>query len=263
MTGNLIMNNRKIQILAPYYPQFELIAKTANSATTFSLAAFQGDYIDSAAMWIWTDKTNNAKSRRGLVLYGYGAQANPDLAIALRQCDTAGTWLSNLYVLHSGNFDNYALPLTGGTLTGDLTAPHVYGAVWNDYAEFRNTKEKIEPGRVVIENGNDTLSLSNLRLQGGANIVSDTFGFAIGKTEECMTPIAVSGRVLAYTNEPRETFLPGEPVCSGPHGTVSRMSRQEVTLYPDRIIGTVSAVPDYETWGTGNVKINGRIWIKV
>lgn len=36
------------------------------------------------------------------------------------------------------------------------------GAAWNDYAEFRQSKENktIEPGRVVYENGDDTLSIS-------------------------------------------------------------------------------------------------------
>ena len=41
------------------------------------------------------------------------------------------------------------------------------------------------------------------------------------------------------------------------------MTREEVIQYPDRIVGTVSCVPKYEVWGTGNVKVNGRIWIKV
>ena len=41
------------------------------------------------------------------------------------------------------------------------------------------------------------------------------------------------------------------------------MTREEVREYPDRIIGTVSEIPDYEVWGTGNVKVNNRIWIKV
>jgi hypothetical protein len=42
----------------------------------------------------------------------------------------------------------------------------LYGAVWNDYAEYREFAESPEPpyGRVVIENGNDTLSLSTERL---------------------------------------------------------------------------------------------------
>lgn len=47
---------------------------------------------------------------------------------------------------------------------GSLYANQVWGAVWNDYAEFRITTEEIEPGRVVIENGDDTLSLSIERM---------------------------------------------------------------------------------------------------
>lgn len=147
--------------------------------------------------------------------------------------------------------------------SGAFTAPSVYGAVWNDYAEFRATKEEIEAGRVVVENGDDTLSLATERLMPGANVVSDTFGFAIGETETSKTPLAVSGRALVYTYEDRNSYNPGDPVCSGPNGTVSKMTREEIMTYPDRMIGTVSAIPEYETWGTGNVKVNGRIWIKV
>jgi hypothetical protein len=140
----------------------------------------------------------------------------------------------------------------------------IYGAVWNDYAEFRRSKQKdIKPGHVVIETGRGDLVLSSKRMQPGGNIVSDTYGFAIGEAKECKTPIAVSGRVLAYPYEDRDSYQAGDPVCSGPNGTISKMTREEVREYPDRIIGTVSEIPDYEVWGTGNVKVNGRIWIKV
>ena len=149
------------------------------------------------------------------------------------------------------------------TPAGTLTATKVYGAVWNDYAEFRESNEQIEPGRVVIENGDDTLSLSRDRLQPGPNVVSDTYGFAIGETSKAKTPIAVSGRVLAYPYESIDTFSAGDPVCSGPNGTVSKMTREEVMMYPDRIIGIVSSIPTYKTWGTDNVDVNGRIWIKI
>lgn len=139
----------------------------------------------------------------------------------------------------------------------------LYGAVWNDYAEFRTTVLNAKPGQVLIENGDGSLRLSTERLQPGCEIVSDTFGFAIGETDKCKTPIAVSGRVLAYTYEDRNTFIAGEPVCSGPNGTVSHMTREEAKEYPERIIGTVSEIPSYERWGTGDVEINGRIWIRI
>lgn len=156
---------------------------------------------------------------------------------------------------------------TSGTVQncvlGTLRADKVYGAVWNDYAEYRQTKKHIQPGYCVIETGKGDLIKSSKRLQPGANIVSDTFGFAIGETEQTKTPLAVSGRVLAYPYEDRNSYQAGDPVCSGPNGTISKMTREEVREYPDRIIGTVSEIPDYEIWGTGNVKVNNRIWIKV
>lgn len=146
---------------------------------------------------------------------------------------------------------------------GAFRAGQVYGAVWNDYAEYRQTKKYIQPGYCVIETGKGDLIKSSERLQPGANIVSDTFGFAIGETEQTKTPLAVSGRVLAYPYEDRDSYQAGEPVCSGPNGTISKMTREEVREYPDRIIGTVSEIPNYEVWGTGNVKVDNRIWIKV
>lgn len=144
------------------------------------------------------------------------------------------------------------------------TSYALYGAVWNDYAEFRKG-DTIESGKCVIEVGDDTLITSTERMMPGANITSDTFGFAIGETKQAKTPIAVSGRVLAYPYESREEFKKniGRPVCSGPNGTVSIMTDEEYRNKGYCAIGTISAVPDYEEWGTGKVKVNGRVWIKV
>lgn len=141
----------------------------------------------------------------------------------------------------------------------------VTGAVWNDYAEYRESTTT-KPGLVVFENGDDTLSPTTERLSHFAGIVSDTWGFCQGETERAKTPIAVAGRVLAYTYQERNKYQPGDCVCAAPGGTVDIMTREEVERYPDRIVGTVSCVPDYEEWGQGDrpaVKVDGRIWIKV
>lgn len=150
------------------------------------------------------------------------------------------------------------------TNSGNVSANKVYGAVWNDYAEFR-ISNCLEPGRVVCEYGDDTLSIASKRLQPGASIISDTYGFAIGETDEAKCPIAVSGRVLAYGYEDKDEFKLniGRPVCAGPNGTVSIMTDDEYKNYGYCAIGTISAVPDYEEWGTGKIKVNNRIWIKV
>lgn len=193
------------------------------------------------------------------------------------ECDYSASWTvrTSLYYTYGNSSDTNKQTVEpqssypgfkagdGGAINGVIRAGQVYGAVWNDYAEYRQTKEYIQPGYCVIETGKGDLIKSSKRLQPGANIVSDTFGFAIGETEQTKTPLAVSGRVLAYPYEDRDSYQAGDPVCSGPNGTISKMTREEVREYPERIIGTVSEIPDYEVWGTGNVKVNNRIWIKV
>lgn len=136
----------------------------------------------------------------------------------------------------------------------------LYGAVWNDYAEFRKCSNG-EAGRCVVENGDDTMSLSTKRLQHGG-IISDTFGFVIGDQKNGK-PIAVSGRVLAYTDKDRNNFKPGDAVCSGPNGSISKMTRKEIKEYPEKILGVVSSIPTYEFWGPKQIPVDGRIWIKV
>lgn len=152
-----------------------------------------------------------------------------------------------------------------------------YGACWNDYAEMRNIPEanntydntnerKIKlAGRCVREVGDDTMVLSTERMQPGCKIISDTFGFNIGETDDCKTPIAVSGRALVYIYEGREVARQhiGQPVCSGPDGTVSIMTDEEYAAKGYCCVGTISAVPEYETWGSGNIQVDDRIWIYV
>lgn len=156
-----------------------------------------------------------------------------------------------------------ALIVSGGIgAAGNIYGSKVYNAVWNDYAEFRKA-ETLEPGRVVIEDASGEMKLSSERLQPGASIISDTFGSAMGETEECKTPIAVAGRVLTYYHGDINMYTVGAAVGTGPNGTVSLMTREEIMTYPDRIVGIVSEIPSYEEWGPEHIKVNGRIWIKI
>lgn len=181
---------------------------------------------------------------------------------------TNGSWEIGVYTSDNLWF-TYASDVNYDSNTNTVAQFHaasngaLYGAVWNDYAEFRSTVPNSKPGQVVVENGDGTLCLSSTRLQPGCEVVSDTFGFAIGETDDCKTPIAAAGRVLAYTYEDRNEFIAGEPVCSGPNGTVSRMTLEEARLYPHCIIGTVSEIPSYKRWSSGDVEVDGRIWIRI
>lgn len=139
----------------------------------------------------------------------------------------------------------------------------IYGAVWNDYAEFRKQNETIKPGYCVTSTKDGKVKLITERMQYCEGIVSDTFGFSIGGTAECKTPLAVSGRVLAYYSGNIDEYEIGDVLCANFDGTVCKMTREEIKEYPDRIVGTVSEIPTYETWGDGNVSTENRIWVKI
>ena len=132
--------------------------------------------------------------------------------------------------------------------------------IGNDYAENRQSAVA-EPGRVVIEDKDGVLKMSQERLLPGGNIISDTYGSLLNEHGD--TPIAVAGRVLAYPWEPVEEFELGDALCTGPYGTVSKMSRDEIREFPERIIGIVSEIPNYSVWGNKKINVNGRIWVKV
>lgn len=133
----------------------------------------------------------------------------------------------------------------------------MHGAAWNDYAEKRKVLGLANPGDVVCENGDGTLSLSEERLQMCPYVVSDTYGFVIGEDND--TPLAVAGRALVKVTD--EKVAVGDCLCAGQDGKAYVMSRPEVMAYPDRILGVVTEVPDYDEWN--GVKINNRVWIKI
>ena len=139
----------------------------------------------------------------------------------------------------------------------------LFGAAWNDYAEYREIAEELKPGYCVASGDNGQVFKTLEMMQACDGIVSDTFGFVIGDTSNNQVPLAVAGRVLAYCHGDRKDYHAGDTVCAGPEGKVMKMTREQIQAYPDRIVGVVSEIPEYETWGAGNVVVDGRIWIKV
>ena len=231
---------------------------------------------NNCAAFIWDKPGNNYT--------GVGACAEND-TIYFGACDANGAWVTSYrqkwkfngsLVVGGGDDNCNIVPWTNNYSTigteslkwwkiyaTNIYGDKVYGAVWNDYAEYRGQFENIPAGRVTYCKNDGKLRITTERLQKFEGVVSDTFGFSIGETDNAKTPLAVSGRVLVYTYEPRDVFNSGDCVCAAPNGTVSKMSREEIVAYPDRIVGIVSEIPEYETWGTGEVPVNGRIWIKV
>ena len=155
-----------------------------------------------------------------------------------------------------------AVTVAGGLgVGGTIYADKVLGAAWNDYAEFRNVFGAAEPGDVVVEYWNGFVIKADKRLSPSAMVVSDTFGFCIGKTDMLCVPIAVSGRVLVNVEGDRRKYKTGDVLCAGAYGKASKMRWYEKILFPHRAIGIVSSIPDETTWN--DIKINDRVWMKV
>lgn len=242
------------------------------------------DVIGKAVLFSSNDATtNDRKKRLGLIqtlvykenqVSDFGSQTDVDTSLKRVRTHIAAyrpTMDDNCYASIYVDIDSNGNAVAGvgainnknETDTPDRVNDIVfYGAAWNDYAEFRNQKDNIEPGYCVASNDNGQVYKTTKKYQACDGIVSDTFGFAIGKTEINKTPLAVAGRVLAYCGEERSTYHAGDTVCAGPEGKVYKMTREEVREYPDRIIGTVSEIPTYEIWNN-KVQVNDRIWIKI
>lgn len=205
------------------------------------------------------DQTANGAPTTYLSVIGFGNGTGGHIEIAGQWTGNSGLWMRGLRDCCDDWYSWNRIWCQGNSVTG---------AVWNDYAECRQS-DCSEPGRVVFERGDDTLTKTEKRLQHFAGVISDTWGFSQGETDKAKTNIAVAGRVLVYTYQDRNNYKPGDCVCAAPNGTIDIMTREEIIKFPDRIVGTVSCVPDYEEWGGGKnadrdpVKINGRIWIKV
>lgn len=114
------------------------------------------------------------------------------------------------------NFDvSGKLSLTGGTLTGPLvgttitadviTANKVYGAIWNDYAEWfekENVNDTFDFGDICSWNKNGVVlaSPSDVKVVG---VVSNTYGHILGgfpladmeENNKHFVPIGLTGRV--------------------------------------------------------------------
>ena len=137
----------------------------------------------------------------------------------------------------------------------------LFGAAWNDYAEYRQLEGlTAKPGEVVCETGHDTVERSAGKLGPAPAVVSNTYGFIIGE-EENSVPVAVAGKVLVYVEGNREKYKVGDVFCAGADGKACLMTKEEIKMYPDRILGYYVGTPDYEYFN--DVPVDGRVWIRI
>lgn len=223
----------------------------------------------------WLEKTTKTEGGNNVDQYGLKIfLPNETTAATLLDNKTWGDHTSesdiNLRTLKiNGNVGSIStetgtLVVTGGVgISGTLNADSISGAVWNDYAEYREADGEILPGHCVTEIGDGRVKKTAKRLERLPLLVSDTFGFSIGRINDNDVPVAVCGRVLAFTDKPLSHFQIGDWVCAGKDGKVSKMNFFEKIFFADRRVGIVSSFPQQETWGSGNVSTKNRIWIRV
>jgi len=147
---------------------------------------------------------------------------------------------------------------------GYLYATRVYNAVYNDIADFQLLADVLTPGLCYFEH-RDGAKICTERCQIGVmGIASDTYGYGIGvRAEETSTvPIAVAGWVLAHVDK---EYASGTPLTNNAIGSLTEMTMEEKTQYPERIIAIYARREDSLTWGPEDQKItvNGRHWVKV
>ena len=148
--------------------------------------------------------------------------------------------------------------------TGELWATKVYNAVFNDYAEYRKSKLKVAAGKIVCEVGNDEVRpCTNKRNKSKLFVVTDTYGSIMGNSENSV-PVALAGRVLVHV-ENKDKLKVGDYIGCNKNAIGRKISKIEALLHPERVVGTVSSIPDYEYWGNKpfQVKVNGRVWVNV
>jgi hypothetical protein len=78
-----------------------------------------------------------------------------------------GGYIDFHYNSSSADYTSRIIESASGTLSvngANITGGKVYGAVWNDYAEYRICNENFIPGQVVYEIGDDTMSITTKRL---------------------------------------------------------------------------------------------------
>jgi hypothetical protein len=148
-----------------------------------------------------------------------------------------------------------------GYFAGTLSASQVYGAVWNDIADFLDLDEEIEIeyGKVYFRSQDNKVTKTAKRGNIFIGIASDTFGFGIGRKEnKPQLPIAIGGWVLAHTDK---VYPAGTPLIAGADGVLIKPKLFEKILFPERIVATFDREEKEEFWNEKEVK--GRHWVKV
>lgn len=130
---------------------------------------------------------------------------------------------------------------------------------------FSDTAIIYTAGTVVVENGSGAVIPSYARLLPAPYVIASgevrDFIYSEQEGEETAVAgveVATSGRVLVNVGN-KEGFSIGDTLCSADKGQASRMTPEEMKLYPTAILGTIVQIPDK----INNVTNKDCVWVKL
>ena len=114
-----------------------------------------------------------------------------------------------------------AVKIAGGLgVQGDIHANKVYGAVYNDVAEFMYHNVPSKPGMVMVTRNGKVQPSSGYGQKTVVGVHSDTFGYGLGSADKDLkTPIGLTGRVNVWVNE---KLKEGDLLISGVNGFAAK-----------------------------------------
>lgn len=158
---------------------------------------------------------------------------------------------------------NNGLTTSANVQFNQVTANIVYGAVWNDIADFIEVQEGVEynPGRAYVRLPDGTMRPSRDYMQKGVmGILSDTYGFGVGQKPAGISqlPIAIAGYVLAQLDQ---IYEPGTPLTCTTDGILTEFKLEDKRDYPERTLAIFDRIEKNPVWN--GVEVRGRHWVKV
>lgn len=141
------------------------------------------------------------------------------------------------------------------TSTGAITGSKVYGAVFNDIADFVEVPEgfQVEYGRVYKRDTNYSIIKTEKKNdKTSLGIASDTYGFGVGAGENKM-PIAIGGWVLACVDH---AYKSGTSLVATKDGYLTKASILEKNIL------AIYDRPEKEKIWNG-IEVNNRHWVRI
>jgi hypothetical protein len=148
---------------------------------------------------------------------------------------------------------------------GYFYATRVYNAIWNDISDFQDLADPAFYAGKCYYDTIDGAKLCSERCQKSViGVASDTFGYGVGQdSSKTQVSIAVCGWVLAHITDVA-SYVPGDVLTNDSDGNLVKMTDQEKTLYPERIVAIYKRKENKEFFGPNDqVVVNGRHWVKV